>query len=355
MGTTEDIGLRELLDRHSTTAAPELVQPLEKRALQCLACGHRCKIKANRRGICRVRFNVGGELRVPDGYVAGLAVDPIEKKPFFHALPGRDALSFGMLGCDYHCSFCQNWVSSQALRDDAAVTPPRIVTPEQLVDLAVRHGASALVSTYNEPLITADWAVKVFAKAREKGLVCGFVSNGNATPEVLDFLRPLVDLYKVDLKGFDDKRYRQLGGVLGNVLRTIDGLKERGFWVEVVTLIVPGSNDSTEELRALARFLAGVSPDLPWHVTAFHPDYRFQGPPRTSPETLLKAWEIGKEAGLHYVYAGNLPGRLAGKEDTFCPRCGTVLIRRKGFSVLEYRLEGGCCPACGTAIPGYWG
>jgi pyruvate formate lyase activating enzyme len=350
---SETVLLRDLLARNTRAAAPELVRR-EGDALRCLACGHRCRIKEGRPGVCQVRFRENDELRVPWGYVAGLQVDPIEKKPFYHAYPGRDALSFGMLGCDFHCGYCQNWISSQALRDRRAAAPTTAVTPEELAKLAVRHGAPVVVSTYNEPLITSDWAVDVFREAKSHGLACGYVSNGNATPEVLDFLRPWARLFKVDLKGFDDRKYRQLGGVLANVLATIEGLVEREFWVEVVTLVVPGFNDSEEELRSIATFLAGVSVDVPWHVTAFHPDYKMTGPSRTPPGALARAWGAGREAGLRFVYAGNLPGSVGDREHTSCPGCGETLIERLGFHVVANRLVKGACPGCGTAIPGVW-
>jgi pyruvate formate lyase activating enzyme len=257
--------------------------------VRCHACGHRCRIPQGRPGICKVRFNQEGRLRVPWGYVAGLQCDPIEKKPFFHALPGAPTLSFGMLGCDYHCSFCQNWISSQTLRDPRAVARPQEVAPEALVDLALEQRAAVVTSTYNEPLITTEWAVAVFREARKRGLFAAYVSNGNGTEEVLDFIKPYVTLYKVDLKSFRDRAYRSLGGVLKTVLDTITMLNRKGFWVEVVTLLVPGFNDSPEELRDLARFLKGVSPDIPWHVTAFHKDYRMTGPERTEARSLVRA------------------------------------------------------------------
>ena len=277
--------LRELLEENTMPSAPALVRDEGNAVVRCLACGHRCRIADGKSGVCRVRFNRGGELRAPAGYVAGLAIDPIEKKPFYHAFPGRDALSFGMLGCDLHCSYCQNWVTSQALRDERAVAAPTYADPKELVEVAVERNVPVVVSTYNEPLITADWAVKIFEIARTRGLRCGFVSNGNATPEVLTYLRPYVDLYKVDLKSFNDHNYRKLGCTLSNVLESITRLKEMGFWVEIVTLVVPGFNDSDEELRAIARFLAGISPDIPWHMTAFHPEYRMTDPPRTPAAT----------------------------------------------------------------------
>ena len=322
--------------------------------LRCFACGHRCLIGDGQRGICKVRFNQHGRLMVPKGYVGGVQCDPTEKKPFFHVLPGSDALTFGMLGCDLHCAYCQNWVTSQALRDPKAVSPAMKCAPEQLVGLAIQHHASLVVSSYNEPLITAEWAVDVFKPAREAGFRTAFVSNGNATPEVLAYLRPWVDAYKVDLKTMSDRNYRQLGGKLDNILQTIERLMDMGFWVEVVTLTVPGFNDSEAELREAARFLAGISPDIPWHVTAYHQDYRMQDHDDTPVTTLLRACEIGKEAGLHYVYAGNLPGRVGRWENTYCPRCNELLIERYGFIVRRNRIVNGACPSCRTPIRGIW-
>jgi pyruvate formate lyase activating enzyme len=322
---------------------------------RCFACGHRCPIPNGARGVCQVRFNRDGRLMVPWGYVAGAQCDPIEKKPFFHAYPGSTAFSFGMLGCDLHCSYCQNWVTSQALRDPEATLRSEPVSADELVRTAVKLGARALVSTYNEPLITAEWAVDVFRRAKAAGLATGFVSNGNGTPEVIEFLRPWIDLFKIDLKGFDDTHYRTLGGRLQPVLDTITSLHGLGVWVEIVTLLVPGFNDSDEELRRLAAFVAGVSPDIPWHVTAFHEDYRMVGNGSTTSAMLQRAAKVGAEAGLRYVYAGNLPGAVGGLEDTHCPSCREPLIRRRSFVVRENRLApGGRCPRCATTIPGRW-
>ena len=348
------VSLKKLLADHTMPAAPQLVRREDGNTIRCVACAHRCLIHEGRAGVCRVRFNEGGELRVPAGYVAGLQIDPIEKKPFYHAFPGCDALSFGMLGCNFHCSFCQNWVTSQALRDDAAVAAPRFCTPEQIVRPAIENRTSVMVSTYNEPLITTDWAIEVFKLAREHGIVCGYVSNGYATPEVLEFIRPFVRLYKVDLKCFNDAGYRRLGGTLQGVLDTIRLLKSMDFWVEVVTLVVPTFNDSDDELKRIAEFVASVSPDIPWHCTAFHPDYRMTGPPPTPTQTLLRAYELGKAAGLKYVYPGNKPGGVGELENTFCPKCRALLIRRHGFSVRENRMNAGKCPECDEPIPGVW-
>ena len=333
----------------------ELYQELDDKRIRCFACGHCCPIPDGRPGVCQVRFNRGGKLYVPWGYVGGVQCDPIEKKPFFHAHPGALAYSFGMLGCDLHCAYCQNWVTSQALRDSAAVSPPLKVTPEGLVREALQYGAKVIVSTYNEPLITSEWAVAVFREAREAGLLTSFVSNGNGTPQVLEYLRSWVDLYKVDLKSFDDRRYRQLGGRLQPILDTIRSLYEMGFWLEIVTLLVPGFNDSDDELKRLTEFLASVSPDIPWHVTAFHKDYKMTDPENTRARDLMRAAEIGKSAGLRFIYAGNLPGQVGELENTYCHNCHELLIERDGYLITGYYLtSNGSCPACGTTIPGRW-
>jgi pyruvate formate lyase activating enzyme len=347
--------LRDTLALRTKEAAAELVETLERNRVRCLACGHRCPIPDGAFGVCKVRFNEGGRIRVPWGYVAGLQCDPVEKKPFFHAHPGALAYSVGMLGCDLHCSYCQNWVTSQALRDPAAVVPPRDVTPEWIVRDALEQGARMVVSTYNEPLITAEWAVAIFREARAHGLITGFVSNGNGTPQVLEYLRPHIDLYKVDLKSFDDRHYRTLGGRLEPILDTIRWLSREGVWIEIVTLLIPGFNDGDQELRALTEFIAGVSRDIPWHVTAFHPDYGMTDRPPTSAAMLRNAAALGREAGLRYVYAGNLPGRVGDLEHTFCGTCGHRLIARLGYLVQDYRITpDGSCPECGTTVPGRW-
>jgi len=499
----------ELDRRVEEGALGTLYEKLPDSQVRCYACAHRCLIKDGLRGICKVRYNRGGTLMVPRGYVGALQCDPIEKKPFFHAFPGTDALTFGMLGCDLHCSYCftgdvqvainsgmrrlvdlweestvdpggdagrrrprpgltapgrdgrqhdvrwvfrhdyegelvrvaprllipfeatpehpvlataspgidephfvpagelttrhfvcvplggaldffavdeisllpyrgpvfnmetdgphtylanqavvhncQNWVTSQALRDPGALADPMDVTPRQLVDIAQRQGASVVATSYNEPLITSEWAVEVFKEARPRGFTTAYISNGNATREVLEYIRPWTDLYKIDLKSFRDKNYRSLGGKLENIVNGIQMVHEMGFWLEIVTLIIPGFNDSDEELGDIARFLSGLSPSIPWHVTAFHKDYKMQDPDNTTPETLLRAARIGEAAGLQYIYAGNLPGRVGRYEDTRCPRCQTTLIRRMGYRILEDRLTGrGSCFSCRQPIPGVW-
>ena len=570
----------DLLD--TLTVTGDLYKKLSDDMIECYACGHRCKIREGRRGICQVRFNEGGELRVPWGYVAALQSDPIEKKPFFHVMPGTNALTFGMLGCDFHCGYCftgdtmvitnrgpialqeafelgvplqkqpdgdivipfdlkaitasgnlqkvkgvfrhpyegemikvkpyylpaitctpdhriyathdrytkpymiqakdltdhhflvlpcrfsfssfdidaieyikaygvtddkqwmaleesqytgslkikqhsspavallagdsatvaislsdtesriiktedfylvpihdiisdpfkgyvfnmevneehnylanfllvsncQNWLTSQAMRDpssDASINHIRKISPREMVQLAHRTHASTVVSSYNEPLITSEWAVEIFKEAKAAGLMCAYVSNGNNTPEVMEYIRPYISAYKVDLKCMQDKNYRKLGGVLQNTLDGIQRAHDMGLWVEIVTLTIPSFNDSNEELWDAASFIAGVSKDIPWHVTAFHKDYKMTDPDNTDAKTLLRAAEIGHEAGLRFVYAGNLPGQVGEYEDTFCPHCHYRLIRRSGYIIHEYHISGeGACPNCQTKVPGLW-
>jgi pyruvate formate lyase activating enzyme len=342
-------------DSYVREADPALWEKLDRNRARCYACGHCCPIPDGQPGVCKVRFNRGGTLYVPWGYVAGVQCDPIEKKPFFHAYPGALAYSFGMMGCDLHCAYCQNWVTSQALRDPNAVSPPLHADPELLVKDALSQNAKVVVSTYNEPLITSEWAVAVFRASRQAGLLTAYVSNGNGTPQVLEYLHPWIDLYKVDLKSFNDRHYRELGGRLQPILDTIRSLHRMGIWLEIVTLLIPGFNDSDDELRGLTEFLAGVSPDIPWHVTAFHQDYKMTSPADTRPEDLLRAAAIGREAGLRYIYAGNLPGRVGDLENTRCHPCGELLIRRYGYSIREYKLTPeGNCPRCHGPVPGRW-
>ena len=352
--TGEDMSsLRATLE--TRTREGELWEPIGGGRIQCYACGHLCRIPVGAKGVCHVRFNRNGHLQVPWGYVGSVQCDPIEKKPFFHAYPGSLAYSFGMLGCDLHCSYCQNWVTSQTLRDPAAGAVPQQTTPNRMVKDALRSGARTVVSTYNEPLITTEWAVAIFKEARRVGLATGFVSNGNATPRVLEYLRPWTDLYKVDLKSFDDRHYRQLGGRLEPVLDTIRRAYMLGLWVEIVTLLIPGFNDSDDELRLMTSFIASVSPDIPWHVTAFYATYRMTDRHDTTANMLTRAAQIGRAQGLRFVYAGNLPGDVGQLEHTHCPTCEVPVIERRGYDIGAYRLTAaGHCGSCGAKVPGRW-
>jgi pyruvate formate lyase activating enzyme len=340
------------LDSYSKTG--QLVKPLSEGALICTACGHRCKLRPGQRGICKVRFNEDGNLMVPFNYVAGVHNDPIEKKPFFHVMPGSKAFSFGMLGCDFTCAYCQNWFTSQSIRDDEASQKASVVTPAQLCDMAEQGGSKTLVSTYNEPLITSEWAVEIFKEAKSRGLFTAYVSNGHGTPEVLTYIKPWVDFYKVDLKSFDEKKYRRLGGNLPEVLESVRQIHAMGFWLEIVTLLIPGYNDSEEEIKSIAEFIASISIDIPWHITGFHPDYKMKDRQATSPGRLLFARQLGIDSGLKFVYSGNRAGRVEGSENTYCLSCGDLLIERYGFKVLANRLKNGACQSCNSKIPGVW-
>ena len=342
------MNLTEQLAEHTRPA--ELFEHGDGTLVRCLACGHRCPIPAGFGGVCKVRFNRQGTLYAPHGYVNTLQVDPIEKKPFYHVLPGARTFSFGMLGCSFHCSYCQNWLTSQALRDVRSTLAFQPMDPGTIIRQAQLAQAAAVVSTYNEPLITSEWAVAVFKEARKAGLVTGFVSNGNATPEALAYLRPWLDLFKVDLKCFDKRHYRDLGARLGPVLDSIGRIYQMGFWLEVVTLVVPGFNDSSAELKQAARFLAGISRDIPWHLIPFRPDYKMSQIESTPDGTLKRAADIGEEAGLRYVYPS-----LSERQDTKCPGCGSLLVKRRGYQVAECRVSAdGQCPECGAQIPGVW-
>jgi len=348
--------IRGALDR--LTAGGDLWESDSEGKGWCLACAHRCHISPGNRGICQVRFNETGKLRVPWGYVAGLHPDPIEKKPFAHFLPGAKALTFGMLGCNLRCDFCQNWQTSQTLKDSRAEAFGGYIekmNADEVVSLAIQTGSEVIASSYNEPLITSEWAVEVFCQARQQGIRTVYVSNGFASPEAMDYLQPWLDGIKIDLKAMNEKSYRDLGGHLQPVLDTIRTAREKGMWVEVVTLLIPGLNDDLQELWDLASFLVSVSRDIPWHVTAYHPDYkRFENPPTIAAD-LQKAADIAQEAGLRYVYAGNLPGRVGSLEDTHCPGCGTAVIRRRGYAILGNTITTeGKCLDCGESIAGFW-
>lgn len=322
--------------------------------VKCFACGHECVVMEGKEGVCKVRFNENGKLFVPKEYVESLNADPVEKKPLYHVLPGSKALSFGMLGCNFHCDFCQNWVISQVLKDEESGGSPRSISSAEIIDLALQTDSQIVASTYNEPLITSEWAVEIFKGAKQHGLKTAYISNGNANPRIIEELKPWLDCFKVDLKTFQDKNYRKLGGNLKIVLDTIRQLYEKGFWVELVTLIVPGFNDDKKELQEMAEFIRSVSPDIPWHVTSFHGDYKMQSTASPTAGQLIQAVEAGYQTGLHYVYAGNIPGQVETYENTFCPHCKKTVVKRHGFTVLENQVRDGLCPHCSTKIAGMW-
>jgi pyruvate formate lyase activating enzyme len=348
--------LQEELDQN--TKLGELVEELENDIVRCLACAHTCQLKPGQRGVCQIRFNQAGQLLVPWGYTSSLQVDPIEKKPFYHFLAGADALTFGMLGCNLSCDYCQNWFTSQALREEGRDRLAGYLgkhSPEDVVNYGISLGAKVVASSYNEPLITSEWAKEIFTIANQSGLKNVYVSNGFATQEVLDYLKPVLQGFKVDLKTMQPDHYRQLGGGLQPVLDSIAYAYKLGMWVEVVTLLVPGFNDSEDELQDMASFIHSISPGIPWHVTAFRPEYKMRNIPRTTLKQVLAAVEIGYQTGLQYVYGGNLPGSLGKYEHTSCHNCQTLLIKRWGFSVQQFRIKSdGSCPECRVPIPGFW-
>lgn len=348
-----------------TTAAkstPSLVAPREaclyekanNDAVVCHLCAHRCFIPSGRDGICKVRVNRAGSLyTLVYDRVISLHIDPIEKKPLFHYLPGTRSFSIATVGCNFHCRFCQNWEISQLPRDRQGMVLGEPLSPTSIVRRALASHCHTIAYTYTEPTIFFELAYATAELATRAGLKNIFVTNGYMTPEALRMIRPYLHAANIDLKGFDDKRYRRLcGAKLQPILDSIRLMKELGIWVEVTTLVIPGHNDSDEELRRMARFLKDLGPDIPWHLSAFFPAYKMLEAAPTERKTLLRAWDIGKTAGLRYVYCGNVPGLC--REDTSCYRCGEALIRRAGFDVEFNRLEHGRCPSCQAAIDGVW-
>ncbi len=338
--------------RERTIEAEELVEEAGHGKLRCLACGHKCEIRAESSGICRMRYNDNGVLRVPYGYVSSLHVDPMEKKPFFHALPGQRALSFGMLGCNLDCPYCQNWNISQTLRDEAARVHPRDISPEELVERAFRANVNSIVATYNEPLITSEWTRAVFELAKQENYITGCVSNGYASPEVIEYLRPHTDMFNVDFKAWTPEKYQKLGGDVEVVKESLKLIYELGMHLEVITLIVPGETTDPQEIEQIAKFLAGISPDIPWHLTAFRGAYEWQGQRSTSPQELKQAYETARQAGMNHVYCGNLPGEVGETESTYCPDCDELLIERLGYSIRQVNLPGDRCPNCDRRLYG---
>ncbi|HUU45839.1 MAG TPA: AmmeMemoRadiSam system radical SAM enzyme [Acidobacteriota bacterium] len=323
-------------------------------AVVCTLCPHRCHVGKDKYGVCGVRRNTDGRLEtLVYELAAAINIDPIEKKPLFHFLPGSQSLSVATVGCSFKCPFCQNHDISQITKGKSRAIVGRHVTPGEVVALAQRGKARTVAFTYSEPTIFYEYAYDCARLATAEGIRGVFVSNGFICEEPLRAIRPYVHAFNVDLKGFNPDYYRKvLGARLEPVLEAVKLIHALGFWLEITTLVIPQQNDSAEELTQMAEFIAGISIDIPWHLTAFHPDYRMTDRPRTSAETLRRARGIGQAAGLRFVYAGGLPGDDG--ESTYCPECHARLMHRVGFQVLVNRLRDGCCPDCGTAIPGVW-
>jgi len=324
-----------------------------KGKVRCLLCNHRCLIADGKRGLCCVRENNDGTLYslVYERPISA-HVDPIEKKPFFHFLPGSKAFSIATVGCNFRCLHCQNHEISQLSKEKADITGKR-VSCEEIVSMALQYNCASISYTYTEPTIFFEYAYDTAKIAHTKGLKNNFVTNGYMTVEALDMIAPYLDGANVDLKSFSEEFYKTVcGAKLKPVLQSIQKMKDLGIWVEVTTLIIPTLNDSEEEWRGIARFIHSISPEIPWHVSAFYPTYKLLDKPRTSPETIRQARKIGLEEGLRYVYTGNIPGEEG--ENTACYHCNNALIRRWGYQIAENSVTKGKCPHCGTPIAGVW-
>lgn len=341
-----------LEERLRALTAPAALTRREGDLLRCTACAHRCALGPGRTGSCGVRFEQDGEVHAPWGYVARSYVRPVETNTIFHVLPGALALTFGMFGCDLRCPYCHNWKVSQALRegiDDA----PRPTTPEALVDQAVAAGARVICAAYNEPMIAAEWVVAVFTEAKRRGLVTAIVSDGNTTTEALTHVRPVTDVFRVDLKGSTPDQYRQLGGRLEPVLAAIAEARALGLWVEVVTLVVPGLNDDEPGLGRLARQLAAIDEGMPWHLNAFVPRYKLLNRPPAAIPLLISVAGTAYARGLRHVYVSNVAREFPHLGHTRCPTCAEELVTRWDYRTTESRLvDGNRCPSCREAIPG---
>ena len=324
-----------------------------KEKVRCFLCSHRCLIADGKRGICRVRENKKGILYslVYEKLISS-HVDPIEKKPFFHFLPGSKAFSIATMGCNFRCLHCQNHEISQLPEREVTIIGEK-VSSEDIVTMALKYNCASISYTYTEPTIFFEYAYDTAKIASKKRLKNTFVTNGYMTAEALDMIAPYLDGANVDLKAFSEKFYKEVcGAKLKPVLESIAKMHDLGIWVEVTTLIIPTLNDSEEELRKIARFIRSLSPEIPWHVSAFYPTYKMLDKPRTSPETIRYARQIGLEEGLRYVYTGNVPGEEG--ENTACPHCNNILIRRWGYQISESGITEGKCPHCGTSIAGVW-
>ncbi len=322
-------------------------KPYSEDRLICTLCNHYCKIKKNQTGICGVNKNIGEKIEcLVYGYPIAMAVDPIEKKPLYHFLPDSKAFSIGTVGCNLKCPFCQNWNISQTVHIDKS----RYFSAEDIVYLSLENSCQSIAYTYNEPTIFYPYARDIAIKAQKKGLKNIFVTNGYESKEVIEDMVGVIDGANIDLKSFNKTYYqKELGANLEKILDSIKLFVQKGIWVEITTLIVPTKNDSDSELKEIANFIAkelGVY--VPWHISAFHPNYKEQNLPRTSIEILNRAYNIGKEAGLNYIYMGN----IGIENPTNCPKCHTTLIKREYFGVQENNLIDGKCPSCGYKLEG---
>jgi pyruvate formate lyase activating enzyme len=319
---------------------------------RCHLCAHECRIAESNFGVCGVRQNVQGLLHtMVYGQLIAANIDPIEKKPLYHFLPGSTSYSIATIGCNFKCGFCQNWQISQASIKEGDAVPGQQATPEQIVETAKKSGCRSISYTYTEPTIYFEYAYDTARLAKQAGLYNVFVTNGYMTRLALETIKPYLDAANVDLKSFRDESYKNMCKArLQPVLETIAAMKELGIWLEVTTLVIPGENDSDEELGQIAAFLARIDGDIPWHVSQFHPDYQFDDHGVTPVETLKRAKDIGRRAGLQYVYLGNVREGT----DTNCPRCRELIVERRYMGLNKLNLNHGRCPTCGATISGVW-
>ena len=339
----------------------DLWDKLDNDKVRCRLCAHGCVIGPEKRGLCQVRENKGGVLySLVWGRPVAANADPIEKKPLYHFLPGSRSFSIATVGCNFRCAFCQNWQISQQQLEDGGPIPGGgaggLVQPRDIVDEAVASGCASIAYTYTEPTIFFEYARDCMKLAVEAGLKNIFVTNGYESADCVEACKGLLHAANVDLKAFSDDFYKtECKARLQPVLDTLKRMRQAGIWLEVTTLLIPGRNDDPEELAGLAGFIADeLSVDTPWHISAYMPRYKYSdgGPAPTPVATLDRALAIGREAGLRYVYTGNVPGHESG--DTRCPQCNDVVIRRQGYYVGHSSLDGGKCPNCGASVAGVW-
>lgn len=340
----------QMKDTHIKEAL--LYEKLAQDRVRCNLCSHHCMIADGKLGVCKVRKNVGGKLyTMVYNHTISQHVDPIEKKPLYHFYPGSTAFSIATPGCNFHCKWCQNWDIAQMSGEEGH----RLgcdATPKQIVASVQASGSHSIAYTYTEPTVFFEYTYDIARLAHETGMANIYITNGYMTSEMLVLISPYLDAANVDLKSFREKTYqRYIGGKLEPILDNLKRIKEMGVWLEVATLVVPTINDDADELRDIARFIAQeLGPETPWHISRFFPHYQMSNLLPTSITTLQKAMEIGLDAGLHYVYLGNVDG----KSTTFCHNCGSELIKRRGILLDEYHVQDGCCPHCGTPVAGVW-
>ena len=327
-----------------------LYEKLENKKVQCFLCNHNCTIAEGKLGFCLVRENKGGTLYTNSyGRIVSCNIDPIEKKPLFHFLPGTKSLSIATAGCNLRCGFCQNWQISQ-IKEGSAELMHGEIPPEEIVKQAINSGCRSVSYTYTEPTIFFEYALECARFAKEKGLYNNFVTNGYMTAQALGMLKGYLDAANVDLKSFSEDFYQNnCAAHLEPVLENIRLMKKLGIWVEITTLVIPKLNDSVDELTQIANFIASVGKEIPWHISRFHPNYKMLDATATPVSILKKAYDIGKKVGLRYIYIGNVLGK---GEETRCHNCQESLIKRMGFEVLENRIKEGICPFCKTKIDG---